>query len=169
MLVRWLGTITVSAPFTWGWNKEPRLQCPGSALDQKVGYFVCDPLWNVAVARGLVNPHYVKKKHDAPPKKKRFWPWRKEQWALPVCPCLPPLVGKQKQAPLPTTPSAYVGHVLLIDQAGFLQPRGSSTSSSGVKKQSLKSESKPWEEFNSPTSVFRLSLTLWFEVKLDCI
>lgn len=39
----------------------------------------------------------------------------------------------------------------------------------GVKKQSLKSESKPREEFNSPTSVFRLSLTVWFEVKLDCI
>lgn len=27
--------------------------------------FVCDPLWNMAVARGLVNPHTVKKKHDA--------------------------------------------------------------------------------------------------------
>lgn len=133
--------------------------------------FVCDPLWNMAVARGLVNPPSVKKKHDALKTEGEVLAMEKVTVGSASLPLPATLSGETEARALTPTPSAYCG-ACAPHRPGWisLTPwQHHQLLRHGVKKQSLKSKSKPQEEFNSPTSVFRLSLTLWFEVKLDCI
>lgn len=113
------------------------------------------------------------KKHDAPKTEGEVLAMEKGTVGSATLPLPATLSGEaEARAFIPTPVSLPWGMCSSSSRLDFSNPVAASPAPQAWSEEAItkvKKESKPWEEFNSPTSVFRLSLTLWFEVKLDCV